>query len=253
MWPNLRYRIIADFSWPSSEDIDKTSQLTHWHLNPRTSGREARWLTTTIQRIPGSLRHVSTSASEKSQQRDGIYEIRLSYHDTEGLLTSHHICGYFKKISRLYRPRVNSRIFIYTFTVTTKLKAYFTGFSALQYYKWCVNGQHSYILLKRVYYLQSNIAVRIYYFGGLLTAVQTLQLGRREGHYVIFEEKHYGECGPPPPRPQILYVRPVGGHLRSLYIRCTHLSKQQCLEHSSRKEHRIFLRSTVTPAALAET
>jgi hypothetical protein len=60
-------------------------------------------------------------------------------------------------------------------------KACFTGFSAFQYYKSCVNGQHSHILLKRLCYVHSRISVRTYYYGGLLAVGKTLQQGRREG------------------------------------------------------------------------
>ena len=54
-----------------------------------------------------------------------------------------------------------------------KLKACLTGFNAFQYHKWCVNGQNSHISLRRLCYVDFSISVRIYYFGGLITAVQT--------------------------------------------------------------------------------
>jgi len=80
-----------------------------------------------------------------------------------------------------------------------KLEACFTGFSAFHYYKWRVNGHNSHILLKRLYYVHFSISVRIYHFGGLIPAVQTLQLGRIEVCYVTSEEGHYDEFWIPPP------------------------------------------------------
>jgi len=51
---------------------------------------------------------------------------------------------YLNYTGHVLTPEVS---YTYTFTVTMKLKACFTWFSTFQYYKWCVNGQHSHIYL----------------------------------------------------------------------------------------------------------
>jgi len=188
-----------------------------------------------------------------SQQCEGIYDIQFSCHDTEGLLTSHHICGYFTTISRLYRSHVNSRSFMYTFKVAMKLKACLTGFNAFQYYKWCVNGQNSHISLRRLCYVHFSISVRIYYFGGLITAVQTLQLGRREGRYLLLAEGHYGEFWiPPPPGHKHFTCDRLG----ATYDACTSsapTSPSRSVWCTAVEKNAEVLRSTMTAARLAET
>jgi hypothetical protein len=119
MWHNLRYPIITEFSWPESENIRKISQLIHTvTFKPayfRSRSKMAnRYIPTLVDILCNGFEAqevvIEHLRQPTSQQYDRIYEIRFSYHDIEGLPTLHHICGYLKTISRLYRSYITSKI-----------------------------------------------------------------------------------------------------------------------------------------------
>jgi hypothetical protein len=68
----------------------------YYYFNKMTNHYIATLVYLPSQRFQANYVMLPLLRHKTPQQCEGIYDIRFSYHDTEGLLTSHHICGYLK-------------------------------------------------------------------------------------------------------------------------------------------------------------